>query len=138
MSTGWTEFDARRAMKEGWLLSEDNEGGLEIQRHDEGRAFENDDHALYHVYQMARRGSSLHRKAIMQTAFCSPSTPEEYMVSWEIELTATSPEAAAEQAEAIMLDSSRMGNIFVVSQGGAKVLVEMKKGIGHITESEER
>lgn len=54
----------------------------------------------------------------------------EYRVTWAIDITTTSPEAAAEQAEDHMLNPDRMGNIFEVCAAGEVVTVEVNSGVG--------
>lgn len=55
----------------------------------------------------------------------------EYHVTWSIDITATSPEAAAEQAEDHMLNPDRMGNIFeVFDPDGVQTAVEVNDGVG--------
>lgn len=136
----WTDFDQKRATSEGWLISDRSDGKLEIQRLDEAEKFAGDAAAIAHVYWRALEGSPLHRKAIRYTVADGPAKQEEYFVSWEIELGASSAEAAAEQADAIVIDPARMGNIFRVrhTASGVETLVEVKKGSGRIVGEKSR
>ena len=57
----------------------------------------------------------------------------EYRVEWAIDVDATSPEAAAELAEAIMLAPDRIGNIYSVKEHGsdeAKLIEVGPDGVG--------
>ena len=56
----------------------------------------------------------------------------EYTVAWRIDVDATSPEAAAEIAERLMLDPTRWGNIFEVRRSGTEnvELIEVNDGVG--------
>lgn len=132
LGASWTEFDQKRAVSEGWLITNASDGRLEIQRSDEAGAFSNDATAIAHVYWRALEGSPLHRKALDYTTTRSEPKNDEYLVAWEIELSATSPEAAAEMAEAIMKDEFRVGKVFRVQIGedGLSALVKVKDGVG--------
>lgn len=48
------------------------------------------------------------------------STTRSYRVMWEIDIEATSPEDAAQQARAIQLDPESIATIFLVSGEGAE------------------
>lgn len=61
----------------------------------------------------------------------------EYRVSWSIDIDAESPEAAAEQAEKIMLDPERLGNVFEVRSRDSTdtELIEVDpEGVGHFVD----
>ena len=63
----------------------------------------------------------------------------EYRVSWSIDIDATSPEAAAEQAEMYMLDPTRLGNIFEVTERGDEntALIEVVEGVGRVFDNDD-
>lgn len=63
----WTHEDCALANAEGWCISNDADGGEEIQRLDEVEAFDGDPAAVAWVYWKATAGSALHRKAILYT-----------------------------------------------------------------------
>lgn len=136
----WTEFDELRANKEGWCISNSSEGWMAVQKLDSMDTFSTDREAVAYVYWEAVDGSPLHRKAIRYTVAGGPAKQEEYFVSWEIELGASSAEAAAEQANAIAIDPARMGNIFRVrhTASGVETLVEVKDGSGRIVGEKSR
>lgn len=63
----WTDDDQERAKVEGWGVFTSDDGDR-IERWDlSKRFFENDAGAVCHVYDMARLGSHLHRKAMLIT-----------------------------------------------------------------------
>lgn len=113
----WTDADERAANREGWLISNSSEGWMEVQKVDDCPLFATDAEAIAFVYRRAVEGSSLHARAL---AFTVPNGPrhQEYRVAWRIDLTSTSPEAAAKLAESIFQDSDRVGNIYEVTAPG--------------------
>ncbi len=67
----WTEGDAAAASREGWNLFKAEGSQLtpafwDIEREDdqEPSVFDDDESALKHVYEQARAGSDLHRRAL--------------------------------------------------------------------------
>jgi hypothetical protein len=63
----YTASDHRRAVREGWVLSERDDGFYEVQKYDEDpqERFANDDDAYEFVSSKARdEGSYMHQKAL--------------------------------------------------------------------------
>lgn len=73
----WTDADSRAAVAEGWdvfsVQGMVDRNHLAIQRLDEDERFEDDAHAIWHVYTKAvRERSELHRKALAVTLQAKP------------------------------------------------------------------
>lgn len=71
---GWTMRENNRALREGWAIFESNEG-LRLERDDEDPKFGGDGAAWRHVRKHARKGSTLHRRAL---AHLKQEAPAEY------------------------------------------------------------
>ncbi len=65
--------DAAAALREGWFLSNDEAGRIELQRDDEAGKFSSDEDAFAAVYTKASKGSKMHVRAIEQYRSANPS-----------------------------------------------------------------
>jgi hypothetical protein len=59
----------------------------------------------------------------------------EYLVTWEIEITADSPEDAAQQARDVQQDPDSMATVFGVTGDGQTVTVDLSDQFAHDTHS---
>jgi hypothetical protein len=73
---GYQGYDHGAALAEGWLLAEDSERGLEIQRFDEAERFDGDDEALAHVQKMADEGDENAKAALRAIAEAKAQEPK--------------------------------------------------------------
>lgn len=66
-----TKPESEKALEEGWVVSNNEAGDIEIQRFDEAEIFGSDKEALKFVEEKAKSGSALHKKALKVVEECN-------------------------------------------------------------------